>query len=330
MQKSFFAIKKLLFVIVLFFSLNAHAFAQREVEACENFFKASDYKRAIQMGEVAIKKYPNDAYAHLCLGVAYLFTGELKLALASLMQAEKLTYDKEMLIDIYNSIGLVYDKVGYLDDALFYYFKALTLAKELERKDWEVILLDNIGGIYYYKGDYDKALKYYEESLNLEKNEKEKAKIYNNIAVIYSEKGEYEKALEYLFKALDVHERYGNYHSAAISILNIGSVYRRAKNYEKAERYLFEGLSMIRKIGDKYWEGVGLLYLGELYVDLENKQKAIEYLTSAYDLFKSIGADAYVYVSRKALLKLGVDPEKLSVEQKQERKTNENRKKKNT
>jgi len=37
----------LLFVIVLFFSLNAHAFAQREVEACENFFKAKDYKREL-------------------------------------------------------------------------------------------------------------------------------------------------------------------------------------------------------------------------------------------------------------------------------------------
>jgi len=90
--------KKLLFAILFFFSLKIHALALEEIEACSNFLKAGDYERAIRMGEIAVKKYPGNAYAYLCLGTAYYATGELKLALASFMQAERLTQDKETLM----------------------------------------------------------------------------------------------------------------------------------------------------------------------------------------------------------------------------------------
>jgi len=320
--------KKLLFATALFFSLNIHAIAQQEIEACNNFFQAGNYERAIQMGEIAVKKYPDDVRAHYCLGKAYHATGELKLALASFMQAEKLTQDKKNLVFIYNMIGGVYDDIGNLDDALFYYFRALNLAKELGDKEYEATLLNNIGGIYKDKGDYDKALSYYEDSLSLKQSEIDKAPTYNNIAVLYTEKGENEKALEYFFKALDIRERYGDYHGAARTLLNIGEVYRKVKDYEKAEQYLFEGLSRIRRVGDKYWEGFGLECIGWLYKDLGNRQKAIEYFTSAYNLYKSIGAERRMRAVREELLKLGVDPEKPSVEQKQEQKTNEKQKKK--
>jgi tetratricopeptide (TPR) repeat protein len=66
------------------------------------------------------------------LGISYhAMVGEFKLALEHLKRAESLTSDKEDLMYIYNQIGLIYDGMGYLDDALLYYSRSLSLARDL-------------------------------------------------------------------------------------------------------------------------------------------------------------------------------------------------------
>ena len=120
---------------------------------------------------------------------------------------------------------------------------------------------------------------------------KAKAPIYHNIAGVYGQKGDYQKAVEYYQKAIEMEERYGDYHRASIRKLNLGDTYRKMKDYEKAEKYLLEGLEGVRKVGDKYWEAVAYHYLGWLYRDKGNKKTAKDYLTRAYNLYKSIGAE---------------------------------------
>jgi tetratricopeptide (TPR) repeat protein len=68
----------------------------------------------------------------------------------------------------------------------------------------------------------DKALGYYEESLRLQTDEKEKAPTYNNIALIYDKKGNYQKAVEYFKKAIEIGERYGDYHGVSSGNLTLG------------------------------------------------------------------------------------------------------------
>jgi tetratricopeptide (TPR) repeat protein len=287
MKKAF----SLLFIILSLLAFKNFAFAQPEVDACFNFLNAGDYKMSIEAGKVAVEKYPNNPDAHYCLGISYRIVGEFKLALEHLKKAESLTSDKEDLMYIYNQIGLIYDGMGYLDDALLYYSKSLSLARDLGNKSMQASVLNNIAGIYDNKGELDKALGYYEESLRLQTNEKEKAPTYNNIALIYYEKGDYQKAVEYFQKAIEINERYGDYHGASIVKLNLGNTYRKMKDYEKAEKYLLEGLEGVKKVGDKYWEALGYKYLGWLYRDKGDKKTAKDYLTRAYDLFKSIGAE---------------------------------------
>jgi len=287
--------KKLLtFALLVFLSLLAFknfAFAQPEVDACYNFRKAGDYKRSIEAGRVAVQKYPNNPYAHLCLGISYRMVGEFKLALEHMKRAESLTSNKEDLMYIYNQVGIIYDKMGYLDDALLYYSRSLSLAKDLGNRSVQASILNNIAGIYEKKDESDKALGFYEESLRLQTDEKEKAPTYNNIALIYYEKGDYKKAVEYFQKAIKINERYGDYHGASIVKLNLGDTYREMKDYKKAEKYLLEGLEGVKKVGDKYWEATGYKYLGWLYKDKGDKKTAKDYLTRAYDLYKSIGAE---------------------------------------
>ncbi len=287
--------KKLLtFTLLVFLSLLAFknfAFAQPEADACFNFYKAGDYRRAIEAGRVAVKRYPNNLKAHYCLGVSYYTIGEFRLALEHMKRAESLTSDKEALMHIYNWLGLIYWRMGYLDDALLYYSRSLSLAKDLGNRRVQAAVLNNIALIYDNKGELDKALEYYEESLRLETDEKEKAATYNNIALIYENKGDYQKAVEYFQKAIETSERYGYYHGVSIAKLNLGNAYRKMKDYKKAEKYISEGLEGVKKVGDKYWEAIGYRNLGWLYIDKGDKKTAKDYLTRAYDLFKSIGAE---------------------------------------
>jgi tetratricopeptide (TPR) repeat protein len=278
----------LLLSILVFKNL---VYAETPTDACWNFNNVGDYERAIEAGKLAVKEYPNSAGTYYCLGRAYYNVGELKSAYENMKKAESLTNNKEDLMYIYNEIGMILYSMGYLDDALLYYSRSLSLAKDLGNINAQATLLNNIAGIYGNKGELDKALSYYEESLSLKTNEKEKAPTYNNIAVIYDKKGDYQKAVEYLQKAIEIDERYGDYHNASIDKLNLGNTYRKMKDYENAEKYLSEGLEGVKKVGDKFWEALGYWYFGALYLDKENKKTAREYYTRAYNLFKSIGAE---------------------------------------
>ncbi len=286
--------KKALSIFFLLLGLLAFkniAYAETPIDACVNFIKAGDYKRAIEAGKLAVKKYPKNSDAYFCLGSAYYNVGELKLAYENMKKAESLTNNKEDLMYIYNWIGMILERMGYLDDALLYFSRSLSLAKDLGNTDMQADLLNNIAMIYHNKGELDKALSYYEESLSLQTNEKDKAATYNNIADIYNKKDDYQKAVEYFKKAIEIAEKYGDYHGVSKWKLNLGGTYIEMKDYENAEKYLSEGLEGVKKVGDKYWEAYGYWYFGLLYRDKGDKKTAKEYFTRAYNLFKSIGAE---------------------------------------
>jgi len=286
--------KKALIIFFLFLSLSAFkniAYAETPIDACFNLNKAGDYKRAIEAGKIAVEKYPEDVLAYSCLGVAYYNIGELKLAYENMKKAESLTNNKEILMYIYNRIGLILARMDYSDDALLYFSRSLNLARDLGNTDMQADLLNNIAAIYDDKGELDKALSYYEESLSLKTNEKDKAPTYNNIALIYYKKGDYQEVVEYFQKAIEMNEKYGDYHDVSIGKLNFGGIYIEMKDYENAEKYLSEGLEGVKKVGDKYWEATGYALLGMLYRDKKNKKLAKKYYIHAYNLYKSVGAE---------------------------------------
>ena len=77
------------FLLIIILSLFKNfVCTQPEVDACYNFYKAGDYRRAIEAGKVAVENEPNNLYAHYCLGISYHIIGEFKLALEHVKKAE--------------------------------------------------------------------------------------------------------------------------------------------------------------------------------------------------------------------------------------------------
>jgi tetratricopeptide (TPR) repeat protein len=279
------------FLLLSLLALKNKAYAETPIDACINFNKAGDYKRAIEAGKLAVKKYPKNSDAYYCLGRAYFNIGELKLAYENMKKAESLTNKKEDLMHIYNKIGLILYKMGNLDDALLYQEKSLSLAKELNDTKGQATVLIDIANIYLSKRELDKAVNYYNQSLDLQTGEKEKANIYLIIAAILLIKGDYQKTFENLQKAIEMFEKSGDYRNASMVKLNLGAFYIRVKDYNNAEKYLSEGLEGVKNVGDKHWEAMGYKFFGMLYRDKGDKKTAKEYYVRAYDLFKSIKAE---------------------------------------
>ena len=251
--------KLLTFALLAFLSLLAFknfAFAQPEVNECFDFYtdalyhnKAGYYEKAIQAGELAVKKYPSNPSAHLCLGRSYYRVGKLKLALEHMSKAASLLSDKDIPrpYDIYGEMGEMCERMGYFDDALFYYNKALKLVRDLGYANKQTLYLSRIADVYKAKGKLDKALSYYEEALRLESDKELKDLIYDKIVPIYIDKGDYQKATEYIQKAIETSKEEGDYSGVYMWKLELGDVYRRMKDYKSAEKYILEGLKGVKK-----------------------------------------------------------------------------------
>jgi tetratricopeptide (TPR) repeat protein len=258
--------KKTLNIFFLLLGLLAFkniAYAETPIDACWNFNKAGDYKRAIEAGKLAVKKYPKNSQAYYCLGEAYYNVGEFKLAYENMKKAEKLVNNKKDLMYIYNKIGQILYNMGYLDDAIQYY----TLS-------WAV---------FWNRSFYDKSFD--DTDIHFQ------ARLNYNTALVYDKKGYYQEAIRDYQSSIETDESFKDYYNASITKLKLGNVYRKIGNYKMAEKYLFEGLEGVKKAGNKEWEAVGYTYLGWLYRDKGDYKTARDYYTQAYDLFKSIGAE---------------------------------------
>jgi len=122
----------------------------------------------------------------------------------------------------YNSMGLLYQKYKYYDEAFYYFDKALNILEQNYNKNLDLIsgLYNNLGFLYNniesvysehtkIKKNNHKALQYYKKSLSITEKilgtkHPSTAIIYNNIGLLYDEMGDYKKAYKYLKKSYNI------------------------------------------------------------------------------------------------------------------------------
>lgn len=301
MKRIILLLSSLVFAITLF---TGTAHANSPIDACFNYNKAGDYKRAIESGKSAVKQLPRSVDAHFCLGQGLFNVGDLNSAMQSMKQAEALASRKDELMYIANWTGLIFGKIGKHEEALKYYSSALTLAQDLKNKSMEATVLNNLASVYDKQGNKNRALEYYDKSLSLEANEASRGITYNNIALIYSDRGDYTQAVEYFQKSIEIANRAGAYHEAAKTTLNLGDTYRAKGLYQDSEVTLASGLEKIRKVGDQFWEAVAYNYMGWLYRDMGDRSLARTNLQKAIDLYGKLGAASAEQNARFTLAQL--------------------------
>jgi adenylate cyclase len=210
----------------------------------------------------------------------------LEYANTALLLAEKHLPSER--INIWNSLGIIYNKIQSYAIALDYYSKILDAPSNVAHNRNSAGTAVNIGLVYLNMGDYDTALKYFESALNVLESLGEtyfKANVLSNIATIYSHLNSYEKALEYSHKSLALHEINQNKSGIGNIFGIIGSIQHRTGAFTSASENLGKALAIHVELGEKTKIGNITGAIGTLYFDLHEYEKALEYAFKALSTY---------------------------------------------
>lgn len=203
------------------------------------------------------------------------------------LASQNFKQEKDLLNEAlcYNEIGIIQEDLGFFDQAIYHFNRALEILKELNEHQKVIKIFNNLGNVYYLINDIEYSYKYYQEALNLAEQKDliaEEIKSASNlvevllilkdaerIKKILSRNSKFFKEREDIYGMIQTHIKYGKLH------------YLLGEDYERAFESLNNALRLINRIEEKgsiflkaklEWEC--FLYLGKLYILWDNISEA--------------------------------------------------------
>lgn len=204
------------------------------------------------------------ATALIHLGYSYSARGFINKALQyqlnSLRLREKYSKNPLVLASSYGAIGLIYENLGDLKNAMEFAQKAfkIRLQSNIPIPAAMGFSLKNIGRIYFLQKDYDLALNFYQA-------------------------------------ALDTFVRHNNYQFVQQLNQYIGAVYRDKKQYELAEKHFLESLTVAQKIGGGGIKAKIYGELGNLYKEMGRLNEAEKHYLQTIEIAKGTDDQFSIY-----------------------------------
>ena len=172
------------------------------VDVGEQLASEGRYDEAMYEFKQAIKENPNDALAHLQLGLLYYYVQ--KKSRESVDEIRKALEIDHALPDAYYNLGFIYAKSGQYDDAIDLYKRTI----EISPKYAEAYL--GLGIIYYYyKGMLVEAEELFNKAIKVDPKY---AKAHFFLGNVYGGQGKYEDAVKEFRRALEIDPNYGEVH----------------------------------------------------------------------------------------------------------------------
>lgn len=228
------------------------------------------------------------------LGNLQLEISNFKQAIESYQNAIKILETEKINIDqipvIKSNIGVVFSKIGDLQNAIDYFNSALGDYLKFENAftSEKATILNNLGAIYKDTKEFEKALIYYTKALDLELRfigayHQNIASTYNNIGLIHKFKGDYKKSLHFLNNSRKILQMlYGDSHSdLGPAFNNLASLYFAEKDYNNAFEYYKKALN----IGLKY-QTDDQPFIGAVYNNIANALKALSNFKDAKEYYE--------------------------------------------
>lgn len=210
---------------------------------------------------------------------------------ASIKDFEKANALKE-LASAQNLLGIIYEKQGKYNQALYCYFKALFIFDRLSDPKGIANEYNNIGLVFELERHYNEALLYFNRALKIGNKLQDESLIANalsNLALSYQEQNMPEKALEYFKKVYEIDLKNNEPIDLGISFNNLGVVYTDLRKYDLAKDYLLRAAAI--KTNNSELGGLANTYnnLGSVYTKLKNYDSAGYYLQLAVKIARDDG-----------------------------------------
>lgn len=164
----------------------------------------------------------------------------------------------EGIINIYNSIGLIYFEKGNYNKSIYFYMKALRIINKIIRKELisstktkisKSIALNNIAGVYNDQGNLELCLKNYEESFSIAEdigNIMGMATALDNLGSVFHQNGHTQKAMECYSKANNIFKVIYDVRGIITCTNKIGKLYYDQGNLKKAKRIWIDNLGLAK------------------------------------------------------------------------------------
>lgn len=223
------------------------------------------------------------------------FGEALRVHSESLRQAELITDTLEW-IQALNDIGTDYRRMGILDVAQEYHYKARMLCEEHSDTTYQAkknygITLNCLGNIYITFGNYEQA----EQVLRLALEEEQQlhsalgqAINYANLGTIFRHQNEIDSAWVYYRRSMELNEQAGSALGISLCHSYFGALYQQAKEYTKAEEEYQAAYEIMKAIKDDWHALAPLISLAEIYNTIQDDQRVEEYLKRAKEMAERI------------------------------------------
>jgi len=199
----------------------------------------------------------------------------------------------ELLLNVYNATGEVYDAQGQNDLALKYFFAALKIADKagIQYKIAEIYC--SIGWVYKNQLNFALAHEFVAKSEKLRQaigDAHGLSTCYNVSGLIHYQQKHYDQAIRLLEESLAIRRRLSYKEGVSASIYNLGLVYEEMGDLNKALAYETEALHIDEQIGNPYGLGISYNSLGGLYTKLHQFGKAEHFLKAGEATGMAIGS----------------------------------------
>lgn len=229
------------------------------------------------------------------------FDDALRMHSEGLKQAETLG-DTLEIVQALNNIGTDYRRMGVLDMAQDYHYRAFTICKESTDSSYtakknRVVSLNGLGNIYLTFGNYaraDSALRLAlagERELNSALGQ---AINYANIGSIYCHREQLDSAWLYYHRSMGYNLQIGNTLGVALCHISFGSLHEKEHDYDKAISEYDIAYRQLQSSKDEWHAISPLIALAGVYTTKGNDAKALEYLAKALHTARAIKSNEHL------------------------------------
>ncbi|MGN7514190.1 MAG: tetratricopeptide repeat-containing sensor histidine kinase [Allomuricauda sp.] len=199
--------------------------------------------------------------------------------------------DHSMVCDIYNSLGIVYKRIGDYPASQESYLNSLKIIDSFDLKRNAASVYNNLGVLYDLMDEKDKAIASYKKALetyNGPDREAMQNDVEANIAVMDFTDGNYRAALDKFLKIVPYWEQQKNNIKLFDLYSNIGDCYLQLEQWELSQEYLLKALDLAKQLSLEQGKAVVYYNLANLMFHQKKFDRAIVYSNKNIEVLKGL------------------------------------------
>ena len=221
-------------------------------------------------------------------------------------------------VQVLNDIGTDYRRMGVLDVAQEYHYKARSLSEEhsdttFQARKNRVVALNGLGNIYMTFGNYQQAEQVLRLALAGEQqlgSALGQAINYANLGAIFERQGQVDSAWRYYRHSMQLNREIGNQLGISLCHTHFGNLYERAKDYPRAVKEYETAYELMKASKDEWHALSSLIALAGIHNRLEDNARVEDYLAQAKAIAERIRSKEHLaeiyalyhrYYSRRGL-----------------------------